>query len=396
MPSFEHLQALGAQAQIHHLGVAPATVMQRARDVLFERRDAGLHAGMHFTYRNPERSTDPTRAVPGARSVIVGARSYLMGDGPDSSETGGLSPDSHDHAGRTAHTAHTGHVHAMTGRVARYSWIDHYRDLRSGLEAIAEVLRASGHSAQVFADDNAIVDREIAYRAGLGWFGKNANLLISGAGSFFVLGCVITTADYLDRVVEPVTDGCATCRRCLDGCPTGAIIAPGVVDANRCLAWLLQRAGTFPVEFREALADRIYGCDDCQEVCPPSVRLGARHVLETESDESAVTDAEPGRAAVEIQSRVDIVAMLEADDDELLERFGRWYIAERDPRWLRRNALIVLGNTARAAPDTPGRVRRCIERYLVGDDDVLAEHARWAAQRLGLLEVLAQPMMGGE
>ncbi len=331
--------------------------------------------------------------------MIVGARSYLMGDGhvgasvhPPSSDA-----DAHDDLRDLRGPGDPGDLPAaVAGRVARYSWVDHYRHLRAGLEVIADELRAGGHVARVFADDNAIVDREIAYRAGLGWFGKNANLLISGAGSFFVLGCVITTAEYLDRVVEPAADGCGSCRRCLDGCPTGAIIAPGVVDANRCLAWLLQRAGTFPVEFRAALADRIYGCDDCQEVCPPSVRLGARHVVEGESGEVATTDAGPIHDTDEIQSRVDIVAMLEADDDELLEQFGRWYIAERNPRWLRRNALIVLGNTARAAPDTPARARRCIERYLAGDDEVLAEHARWAAQRLGLSDVMAHQMMEGE
>lgn len=374
LPSFEHLRTLGERSQIHHLGVAPASVMERARAALFERRDAGLHADMQFTYRNPERSTDPARAVPGARSVIVGARSYLIDDAVGSGLTAVDGP--------------------AQGRVARYSWVDHYQPLRDGLEEIADALRAAGHEARVFADDNAIVDREIAYRAGLGWFGKNANLLISGAGSFFVLGCVITTADYLEYVVEPVSDGCGPCRRCLDGCPTGAIVSPGVVDANRCLAWLLQRAGTFPVEYRAALGDRIYGCDDCQEVCPPTVRLGARHGL----TDASTPGADPGIAATSaaggLQDRVDVLAMLEADDDELLERFGRWYIAERDPRWLRRNALIVLGNTAAAAPETPDRVRRCIEGYRLGDDEVLAEHAVWAGERLGLFDAVSNGAVG--
>ncbi len=374
VPPFEHLRALGERSQIHHLGVAPASVMERARAALFERRNAGLHADMQFTYRNPERSTDPSRAVPDARSVIVGARSYLIDDdaGPGLTATGA----------------------PAQGRVARYSWVDHYQPLRDGLEEIADALRASGHTARVFADDNAIVDREIAYRAGLGWFGKNANLLISGAGSFFVLGCVVTTADYLEHSAEPVSDGCGPCRRCLDGCPTSAIIAPGVVDANRCLAWLLQRAGTFPVEYRAALGDRIYGCDDCQEVCPPTLRLGARHGLAAPSR----PETDPGVTAAPItrgvQDRVDVLAMLEADDDELLESFGRWYIAERDPRWLRRNALIVLGNTAPAAPQTPDRVRRCIERYRTGDDEVLAEHAVWAGERLGLSDAVSNGAAG--
>src|SRR6185295_8008395 len=102
------------------------------------------------------------------------------------------------------------------------------------------------------ADDNSLVDREAAYLAGLGWYGKNANLLLPGQGSWFVLGSVVTDAP-LPVAAAPATDGCGGCRRCLDGCPTGAIVAPGVVDARRCLAWLEQRPGPFPVEFRAAL-----------------------------------------------------------------------------------------------------------------------------------------------
>ena len=123
------------------------------------------------------------------------------------------------------------------------------------------------------ADDNALVDREAAYRAGLGWYGKNANLLLPGEGSWFVLGSVVTDAPAAPPSrPRRCADGCGTCTRCLDGCPTGAIVAPGVVDARRCLAWLLQVEGAFPREHRVALGDRLYGCDDCQEVCPPNRR----------------------------------------------------------------------------------------------------------------------------
>src|SRR5690606_20411219 len=148
--------------------------------------------------------------------------------------------------------------------------------------------------------------REVAYLGGLGWFGKNANILMPGAGSFFVLGSVVTTAEY--PVATPLADGCGSCRRCIDGCPTGAIVAPGVVDANRCLAWLVQRPGTFPVEYREALGDRLYGCDDCQTVCPPSVRKGPRR-------DSAGTPDEP-------QAWVDVLDLLDTDDATLIARHG--------------------------------------------------------------------------
>jgi epoxyqueuosine reductase len=217
------------------------------------------------------------------------------------------------------------------------------------------------------ADDNAMVDREVAHLAGLGWFGKNANLLIGGAGSYFVLGSVVTTADYLDEMTPPVPDGCGSCRRCLDACPTAAIVAPGVVDARRCLAWLVQRRGSFPLEFRSALGDRIYGCDDCQEVCPPTVRLGERHRLPTSSDDAVV------------ERRVDLVGLLEASDEILLARHHRWYIADRDPRWLRRNALVVLGNIGHSRDS---EVIAVLERYGADSDPLLAEHARWALEQI--------------
>jgi epoxyqueuosine reductase len=338
VPTLDELAGIAREHGIEHVGVAPADVLGRARTALHERRDQGLAAGMGFTYHNPDRSTDPTRAVAGARSIVVAARSYLTDEEPP----------------RPA---------GVQARVARYAWVDHYTPLRAGLRAMARRLRAADHRAVAYADDNAIVDREVAHRAGLGWFGKNANLLVSGAGSWFVLGCVVTTAS-LPVATGVAADGCGTCSRCLDACPTGAIVAPGVIDANRCLAWVLQRPGAIPVALRPAVQDRLYGCDDCQEACPPTVHLGRRHRRRLDAD------ARPW---------VDVLDLLAADDVTLLERHGRWYIAGRDPRWLRRNALVILGNTA---PAGDRDVDAVLARYAAGDDAVLAEHARWAQGEL--------------
>jgi len=349
----DELRALAAGYGITHVGVAPATVMSRARAVLHERRDAGLHDGMQFTYRDPERSTDPGRAVTGAAAVLVGARPYLIDGEPDV---------------RVPEQAATAPTQPL-GRIARYARDDHYGALREGLWAVAHRLRRDGWRAVAFADDNSLVDREAAHRAGLGWYGKSANLLLPGAGSFFVLGSVVTTAP-LPVAGSLAADGCGSCRRCIDGCPTGAIVAPGVVDASRCLSWLLQKPGTFPAELRTALGDRMYGCDDCQEVCPPTVRLGPRH----RSSPSG-----------EVQVDVPVLELLEASDDEVLRRWGRWYIAGRDPRWLRRNALVVLGNVG---DGTDPRTRRAVLHALRGDDPVVRAHAVWAARRLGLDHLL--------
>jgi len=345
------LTALAAEHGVTRTGVAPADVLGRARTELIRRRDLGLHDGMSFTYRNPDRSTDPAQAVRGARSVIVGALPYLLDDLQDPGDT-------LDGAGSSA----------PRGRVARYAWVDHYAPLRAGLWAMAQQLRRDGWKAVAFADDNSMVDREIAHLAGLGWFGKNANLLLAGAGSWFVLGSVVTTAPF-EPAPALVADGCGSCRRCLDACPTGAIVADGVIDASRCLAWLLQKPGVFDPRFRVALGDRLYGCDDCQEACPPTVRLGERVRRRLDAPQ---------------QRTVDVLDLLEGDDAHVLAECGRWYLADRDPRWLRRNALVVLGNIGGQHPAASARVTAVVDRYLAHRDPMLRAHAVWAARRLGL------------
>jgi len=318
--------------------------MQRARDALLQRKRAGLHDTMEFTYRNPQRSTDPSRAVAGARSLLVAARSYVLDPPPVP-------------AGPYA-------------SVARYAWVDHYEPLRFGLQNIVNKLRSDGYKAVAFADDNSVVDREAAWLAGLGWFGKNANILVSGSGSFFVIGSVITTAP-LPTAGEPVADGCGSCQRCIDGCPTAAIVAPGVIDAGRCLAWLLQRPGVFPREFRIALGDRIYGCDECQIVCPPTVRFERRS---------------PPNTNDHLQAWVSLLDLLRASDDELIKSYGRWYLADRNPMWLRRNALIALGNATEHAHDA--RVISVLRDYLGHAEPMLRAHAVWATAALGLHHML--------
>jgi len=345
----DQLLTLGRNSGLHQVGVASAEVLHRARQALNERKSQGLHNQMQFTYRNPNRSTDPTAALPSAKSVIVGALSYST-QMPEQPEK-------------------------LSARVARYVWSDYYAQLRESLRQIAKQLESDGFRAVVLADDNSIVDREVAYQAGLGWFGKNSNLLIAGAGSYFVLGCVVTNAS-LVVAEKPVEDGCGSCRRCLDNCPTQAIIAPGVIDANKCLAWLLQKPGVFDRDFRVALGDRLYGCDDCQEVCPPTVRFEKR---------TSVIADEPVKHDDRANAWVSVQKILLADDESLLKEFGAWYIANRDPKWLRRNALVILGNIGDANDKL---VVELLQKYCNHGDAILRSHAVWAAARLGLNHLL--------
>jgi epoxyqueuosine reductase len=328
-------------------GVARAERFDGTRRDLEARKAAGLHGGMAFTYRNPARSTDPGRALPGAQSLVVGALGYLR-DRP--APAAAVAP----------------------GRVARYAWSDAYAELTHRLGAGAAVLRTEGFRTVVLADQNALVDREAARRAGLGWYGRNANLLLPGRGSWYVLGTIVTDAALVAS--NPSGGGCGTCTRCTPACPTGAIVAPGVVDARRCLAWLLQAPGSFPPAFREALGDRIYGCDDCQEACPPNRAA------------SAAPTAEGDRATI------DVIDLLDDDDDRVLARAGRWYVAQRNARYLRRNALVVLGN---AADPSDQRAVAAVSQALRHSDPLVRAHAVWAAARLGRPE-LADPLDGTE
>ena len=350
------LRELGREAGHDAVGFTTAEPFGEARRVLEERRAAGLDGGMQFTYRNPRRSTDPRSALPGARSIVVGARGYLR--------SAPSTPGGEPVAGGVADGAG-----GVAGRVANFAWSDHYEALREALVPVAAALRHRGWQATILVDDNRMVDRAAAHRAGIGWYGKNTTLLLPGAGSWYVLGSVVTDAPIATDDV--VADRCGTCDRCRPACPTGALVEPGVLDGRRCLAWLVQAPGIFPRELREAVGDRIYGCDDCQDACPVN-RTASRH-------------RPPPPAAVDDYATVDVLALLRASDAEILERWGRWYIAGRDPRWLRRNALLVIGNTA--SPDDP-EVVEALRVALGHASGVVRAHAVWAAARLGRRELL--------
>ncbi len=348
---------IGRDAGLCAVGIASAEVFEETRDDLRERKRQGLSGSMQFTYRNPERSTDPDRIVAGARALVVGAWSYRSEEPADAD----LSGCRHGEVSLLPTRA--------AGSVARYARRDHYRALRGALAPIADALRERGWKATVVCDDNALVDRAAAHRAGLGWFGKNSLLLIPGLGSWSVLGSVVTDAPLRPTSPEgPLShgQGCGSCSRCIGSCLTGAIVAPGVIDARRCLAWLLQAPGSFPEEHRHALGGRIYGCDECQQVCPINRVADRRR-----------PPPPPDRAG---ERWVDLVELLERSDDELLAVHGRWYIAGRDPRYLRRNALVALGNVGHGGDPATERV---LQRWLASDDEMLVEHAGWACKRLG-------------
>ncbi|MCP3936984.1 MAG: tRNA epoxyqueuosine(34) reductase QueG [Actinomycetia bacterium] len=339
-PTTSELAELAASIGLDAIGLTDASEFSTARRVIEERKHRGLDGGMWFTYGRPDRSTDPSRILPEARSIIVAAMAY--------DRTTPEPPDA-----------------TTVAAVGRFVWEPYYDQLAEKLEMIADRLRSGGARAVVVFDDNRLVDRAAAYRAGLGWFGKNTMLLIDGAGSWFVLGSVVTDAE-LEPEDDQVEDGCGTCVRCQIACPTGALQTAGELDGRRCLAWLLQSDGVFPAEHREALGNHIYGCDDCQVVCPPNVRF-------TRSRPNP--EGGPAEAAW-----VDAISILAASDDELMDRYGRWYIPRRRPEYLRRNALVVLGNVGEPGDE---RVVAAVVLALSSEHPVVVAHAVWCARRFG-------------
>ena len=204
------------------------------------------------------------------------------------------------------------------------------------------------------ADDARLIDRAAAVRAGVGWWGKSTMVLVPGSGPWVLLGSVVT--DAVLSVDAPMQRSCGSCVACLPACPTGAIVEPGVLDARRCLARWLQAPGVIPRELRAAVADRLYGCDDCLDACPPGFRLA--------------------ETAQEERGRFEVVDLLGLDDAGLLARFGHFFLPGRRPRYLRRNALVVLGNTGGSAAGSVAA------GYLGHPDWLLRAHAAWALGRL--------------
>lgn len=364
----EKIRQAASDAGLDAVGVTDVTPFGDERRAIIERKATGLHAGMWFTYGRPERSTTPAAILEGARSIVTCARSYS----PPAEHLGGSSP-----------------VHrANRAAVAAYVATDAYGELREGLEAVSEVLRCGGYEARVVFDDNRLVDRAAAVRAGLGWLGRNTMLLSRELGSWTVLGSVVTTAA-LPIATEAQLDGCGTCRRCQPACPTGALDESGVLDANRCLAWLVQAPGAFPPEHRIALGDRIYGCDDCQVVCPYNDPVSRPSRSPRHAQPQPV---ELSRGRKKRSSTVDVAGLLRMTDDELMETFGHWYIPRRRPEYLRRNALVVLGNVG--DPAEPN-ITDVLRQSLASPSAVVASHAVWAARRLGRADLVEEAEAAG-
>ncbi|HEX7196801.1 MAG TPA: tRNA epoxyqueuosine(34) reductase QueG [Candidatus Limnocylindria bacterium] len=261
----ERLRELAARHGLELVGVTDAEPLPEARARMEESVAAGRMGRMGWMGGDrPRVATDPRAVEPGARSVIVVAAPYAGGD----RDAWDPQPDA---LRRALAPVLAGSPSGPTGRIARYALgTDYHVALRRRLEALAADLRTDGLPAGevAYVDDRPLAERALAARAGMGWIGKNSNLLTHHrAGSWVFLGALLTSADL--PADEPIRTTCGSCTRCLSGCPTGAIVAPQTVDARRCISYLtIEHPGELGPWEATAIGDWIFGCDICQEVCP--------------------------------------------------------------------------------------------------------------------------------
>jgi len=286
------------------VSIGPASAPEHG-DALRRWLEAGYAGTMGYLERRLGERLEPSRILPGARSVVCVALNYYQGEpAPDPS----------------------------WAPVARYAWGRDYHDVMTPrLAALgAQLAEACGAVSKAYVDTGPVLERDLAARAGLGWIGKNTMLLHPELGSWFLIGVLLTTAA-LD-FDEPLPDRCGTCRACLDACPTGAFVAPYVLDARKCISYLtIEHRGPIAPALEGALGPWEFGCDVCQDVCPWNRKSPVTR-------ESAFLPSAPYPGAERVAAM---------GDDELRARFAGTALLRPRPAGLRRNAALAAGNAAR-------------------------------------------------
>lgn len=335
-------ERLDAWARTHGVAIGIASAQ---RDELTRRRmDAAFARGDLRTWgydrKYARTATAPEHILPGARSVICLAVPYA--------------------------TRRPSRYERGRGRVSNYAWSpDYHRAMQRLLRELAHAIDAwAGEPVTRVACDTApLAERAYAERAGLGWIGKHTNLIDRRYGSFVFLGEIVTTL--VLEPDQPLKKSCGHCRRCVDVCPTGALRGDYTIDATRCISDLTQRTDGIPREFRPLVGQWVWGCDLCQDVCPPTVRSGVRAAAAFEPDS-------PEAAAPDLQR------LLRMRAGEFRRTFARTAMGWRGPAVLRRNAAVALGNGLDRAD-----VAVLIESLNTDPHPMVRGHAAWALGRIG-------------
>ena len=323
----------------------------------------GYHGEMKYL-KDPRR-IDPSLVLEDLRSVIVCALNYHT-----------------DHPYSTAAAVTAGGQAEPRGWISRYAWGDDYHTVMWGkLNALVEALEErfpQPFSARAYADTGPVAERVFAKYAGLGWLAKNTLLLNKTYGSWLFLGVIFSSLDLppsLGPAEGPPPDLCGSCRRCLDACPTEALVAPYMLDARRCISYLtIELRGPIPEEFRESMGWQVYGCDICQDVCPYNRKV-------PESPRIAFEPRGQGTQKSLMGPRVEYLATM--DEKEFRERFRNSAVKRTKWAGLVRNASIALGNAAAGIrPSDRSRfvgLLRTLARSEVGS---IRDSAEWALRRI--------------
>jgi epoxyqueuosine reductase len=324
-----------------------------------------------MNYLKDPRRLDPRSPMPELRSIIVCALNYNSGR-PYSTEANSAPQD----------------AHMPRGWISRYAWGDDYHEiLWEKLNELSAAMR--GHFAETFelrayADTGPIHERAAAKYAGLGWLGKNTLLINQSLGSWLFLGVMLTSlplAPTLGPSDAPSPDRCGTCRRCLEACPTQAIVEPYVLDASRCIAYLtIELRGSIPEQFRDAMGRHVFGCDICQDVCPWNRKSPRTQLVEFQPRAFAAGESESEPDSLYLP---DLLKIANLSSEKFQETFRGSPVKRTKWQGLVRNACIALGN----APITPrtafhSEVENTLKQLCQSDDSAISESARWALLRI--------------
>ena len=321
-------------------GVTDPAAIAQAGQYFIEFLETGGHGDMDWLAANPQRRSDPRNLWSGVRSVIMLGVNY----GPDEDPLTILQ-------------------RRTRGAISVYAQGDDYHDvIKKRLKALARWLAATAAcEVKVFVDTAAVMEKPLAQAAGLGWQGKHTNLVSRDYGSWLFLGAIFTDAD-LPRD-EADSDHCGSCRACLDICPTSAFPAPYKLDARRCISYLtIENKGSIPREFRKAMGNRIYGCDDCLAVCPWNKFAQAGH-------EAKLSPREALRAP-------ELSSLARLDDAEFRKLFSKSPVKRIGRDRFIRNVLIAIGNS------NDSSLAKEAERLLADASPIVRGAAVWALSQL--------------
>lgn len=292
---------------IDKIGFTTADPFDELKQRLINHRSLGYESG--FEEPDIDKRTTPTKMVPEAKSIIAIALAYpsKMKSAPKSKKG------------------------EYRGILCRASWgIDYHHILRDRLNKLEEFIKQKfdGAIVESMVDTGALSDRAVAERAGIGWSGKNTAIITKEFGSWVYLGEMITSIPF--EPDEPITQSCGSCTKCIDACPTGALVQGGQLDSNKCIAFVTQMKNFVPMEYRDKIGNRLYGCDTCQTVCPENQKKNFTHHPEMQPEPEVTKPL--------------LKPLLKISKKQFKETFGKTSSAWRGKKPIQRNAIIALGH----------------------------------------------------